>query len=65
MYRLTRGALLLAEGDGAGFSVLNRIAPAVAWRTIASYVGWWSCASWAFTTCASIAGHNVGAGALV
>lgn len=34
--------------------------PAVVWRTIASYLGWWTCASWAVMTTTVIAMSKVG-----
>ena len=35
--------------------------PAVCWRTVASYIGWWTCAVWSLITAVCLAMAHAGA----
>ena len=47
------------ESDGATENITSLV-PAVCWRTIASFLGWWTCAVWATLTSAGVAAAKAG-----
>ena len=49
-----------AAASGASDSIVG-ILPAVVWRTVASYLGWWSCTAWAIMTNLGVAMAKGGA----
>ena len=47
-------------GEGSSISIVGLL-PSVVWRTVASYLGWWTCASWSIMTAIGIAMAKAGA----
>lgn len=57
-------ATLVARVDDSlngGSDTIVGFLPAVVWRTVASYLGWWTCTAWAFMTAVGIAMAKSGA----
>jgi len=48
------------RADGAS-GTMTGLLPAVCWRTVASFVGWWTCCVWTVITGVGIAMAHAGA----